>query len=106
MITAQVLGTAEEAELKLVCGVVKIKLTGVMLCQMLPGLVNLATTSNLEIVCKNNAKFDGENGECTVLCADLGALGLKANFGGETTFDAFEELTLKGKLNKDVFIDD
>jgi hypothetical protein len=97
----------KEEELKLVCGLLKVKVTGVVACLLLPGLVNIPVTTEVEVTCKvNTTTHDRETGECNVLCTEYGGvLGLTAEYGTEK-LDAWELVTLKGKANKDIYIDD
>jgi hypothetical protein len=117
VIFAKILGTADEEELNYNCGLVKIRILGgtekepkgaaVMLCEFGPGLVNIPTTSNIEMLCKVNATtHDPQPPACEVLCTDFGPAGLFADLDGKNFKDAWWSMHLKGKLNKDVFIDD
>jgi hypothetical protein len=106
IITAQVLGTALEASVTFVCGVVKIKVVGTLGCEASPGLTKIPTTALLTITCKTNATTgDPEIPTCTVLCADVGTVGLKSTIG-EAEEDAWEKITLEGNPSKDIFYDD
>jgi hypothetical protein len=114
LLIAKVLGTALEEELKIVCGVVKLKVNGpegkgaaVIGCLLDPGLENIPITKEVEVLCKvNSTTHDPETGECNVLCADLGAIGVTATLDGTTVVDAWESIHLKGTFNKDIYIDD
>ena len=107
LLTAEVLGTALEAELIINCGVVKSKVTGVVACLLLPGLANVQTTEEVTLKCEvNKETHDAVTGTCTVLCEDLGKIGLVSTLDGSTKTDSWENIELKGKLNKDIFIDD
>jgi hypothetical protein len=107
LLTAQYLGTALEAEVTIVCGVVKSKVKGVLACLLLPGLANVQITEKVTINCEVNiTTHDPVTGTCTVLCEDLGKIGLIATFDGKTETDAWENIRLEGSLNKDIFIDD
>jgi hypothetical protein len=107
LLTAQVLGTALEAELTFVCGVVKSKVKGVIGCLLLPGLANVQTTEKVTITCEvNTTTHDAITGTCTVLCEDLGKIGLISTLDGKTETDSWEKIKLEGSLNKDIFIDD
>jgi hypothetical protein len=102
IILALVLGTGLEEEVRFVCGILKIKLTGVLSCPLSPGLKN---TEEVEIVCTVKAN-DPVIPACSVLCEEFGKVqGLTATYG-EEKLDAWLAVTLKGKLNKDVFIND
>jgi hypothetical protein len=87
---------------------VKIKESGNIACLLEPGLTNIPITSEVEIKCTvNKATHDPETGTCNVLCEVFGPIGLNASFAEkETPKDAWELITLKGKPNKDIFIDD
>jgi hypothetical protein len=117
VIFAKILGTGDEEEVTFNCGIVKIRVLGgtekepkgaaVILCELGPGLVNVPTTSNVEVLCKvNTTTHDAQPPTCEVLCTDFGPVGLFADVDGKTFKDAWELIHLEGKLNKDVFIDD
>ena len=107
LLTVKVLGTAEkEEELIINCGGVKSKVKGVLGC-LLPGLENIPITAELTIKCEiNKTTHDPVTGTCTVLCEDLGKIGLISTLDGKTEVDSWENVELKGNLNKDIFIDD
>jgi hypothetical protein len=101
--TAQILGVDLAEDLEINCGGVLVKVLGTLACAAGPGLEN---TKKLEISCKiNAATHDAEKPDCTVLCEDVGVIGVKSTFGVEPN-DAWESFTLSGELNKDFFIDD
>jgi hypothetical protein len=102
-----VLGSLLESELLLNCGGVKFGIKGTMVCLLEPGLVNVPITTEVTIVCTvKKETHDPETGSCAVLCEDLGAIGLISTLDGTNKVDSWEEIELKGKLSKDIFIDD
>jgi hypothetical protein len=94
-----------EGEVTIACGLVKLKIKGTWACLLLPGLENIPTSKELEILCKV-ASNDPVEDKCTVLCEWLTNNPLSATLNGSTFEDAAMSIHLKGKLNKDVFIDD
>jgi hypothetical protein len=106
ILEARVLGAKGEEELTIVCGTVKIKAKGTASCLLLPGLANIATTEEVTIQCKVNASNDLESDKCTVLCEWLTEKPLESTLNGSTFEDTAFSITAKGKLNKDIFIDD
>jgi hypothetical protein len=107
LLTMLVLGSALESELIVNCGGIKAKLKGILACLLLPGLANVPTTQEITVVCKVNEKtHDPETGTCVVLCEDLGKIGLISILDGSTEVDSWKNIELKGKLSKDIFIDD
>jgi hypothetical protein len=110
LLTALVLGSALEAELIINCGGVKAKVKGIIACLLLPGGENIPTTKEVTVLCqvaeRKEKEFDPITGTCTVLCSDLGTIGLSSSLDGTNFVDSWENIELKGTLNKDVFIDD
>jgi hypothetical protein len=94
-----------EAELTIVCGVVKNKVKGVIPCLLLPGLTNIPVTQEAEIKCALNASHDQETGKCEQLCEWLTEKPFQSNLGAGFE-DAGMNATAKGTLSKDIFIDD
>src|SRR6202034_4261468 len=93
------LGAEKEAEVKLVCGVVKVKIEGTLACEASPGLTVIAAkTGIIKIVCKTTAASDPEPPTCKILCEDVGKIGLAATFG-TTPEDAWWKMTLEGSPN-------
>jgi len=101
--TAKVLGVDLTEDLEINCGGVISKVLGTIACVAGPGLVN---TLKLEVSCTiNKATHDAEPPDCTILCTDLGTIGLKSTLGVEPS-DSWENIKLSGELNKDFFLDD
>jgi hypothetical protein len=106
LLLAQVLGV-DLKTLIFNCGGVKSVVKGTIACLLLPGLTNIPITGEVEIKCEiNTTTHDAVTGTCNVLCEDFGKIGLTSTLDGKTETDAWEQITLKGKLNKDIFIDD
>ena len=101
----KVLGASGEEELTVNCGAVKDKVKGVLPCEVNPGLTNIPTTKEIEIICKQNASHDQEVAKCENLCEWLTEHPFEANLGNGFE-DAGITRTAKGALNKDIFIDD
>ncbi len=92
-------------EIVLNCGGVKDKVKGVIGCLVSPGLVNIPVTTEITIACKIKEKGKPETGVCEKLCEWLTEFPFLANLGNG--FEAaWMTIEAKGKLNKDVFIDD
>jgi hypothetical protein len=107
LLMAKILGTALEEELIVNCGGVKAKIKGTVACLFLPGLQNIPTTAEVEDKCEvNKVSHDATTGTCNVLCEDFGKIGLTAALNGIAEVDSWVAVTLKGKLNKDIFLDD
>jgi hypothetical protein len=103
---AKLLGTALEEEVKVICGIVDQSVKGVFVCLLLPGLENIPTTKEVEVLCKiNEATHDPETGQCVTLCEVFGKIGVFILFDA-VEIDSTVVLHLTGKLNKDVYIDD
>lgn len=92
-------------EIALNCGGVKDKVKGVIGCLLTPGLTNVATTSELTLACKIKEKGKPETGTCEKLCEWLKEFPFLASLGNGFE-GAWMTIEAKGKLNKDVFIDD
>jgi hypothetical protein len=92
-------------EITLNCGGVKDKVKGVIGCLLTPGLKNVQTTEELTIACKIKEKGKPETGTCEQLCEWLKEFPFLANLG-KGFEEAWMTIEAKGKLNKDVFIDD
>jgi hypothetical protein len=101
----KVLGTALEAEMTVICGLLKIKMKGTLACSIPFGLRNIATSEELELTCKMKKSGDPEIGECVLNCESLKTDPYLMNFGSGFE-DAWKLFTIKGKANKDIFIDD
>jgi hypothetical protein len=102
----------ELLEVVITCGVLKVLVKGTIGCLALPGLVNIPTTQEVEVLCKllkkekeGKKEIDPETGTCEVLCELLEKNPFLANLGGGYE-DAWMSIHAKGKLNKDIFIDD
>ena len=107
LLTAKYLGTALEEELIVTCATVKSKVKGTIACLLSPGLENIPVTAEVTLKCEVNATtHDAVTGTCTVLCEDLGKIGVLSTLNGTTEVDSWEQIELKGKLTKDIFIDD
>lgn len=101
----KVLGILKEQELRVSCGIVKILMKGVLGCSVPVGLKNIPTTEELEVTCKKTTKGDPEVGMCVVECEWLETEPFLINIGAGFE-DAAKLFTLRGKANKDIFIDD
>lgn len=107
MLLGLALGVLGEEEVTIACGLVKIKIKGTWACLLLPGLENIPTSKEVAILCKVNEKTkDVEEDKCTVLCESLEKNPLLLTLNGSTFEDSAMLIHAKGKLNKDVFIDD
>ncbi len=86
------------------CATLKVRLTGVVSCEVAPGLTNI---SMIEVSCKTNTTtHDPESPPCEVLCEEFGGvLGLTGEFG-KTKEDTWRLARLSRITNKDFFIDD
>jgi hypothetical protein len=105
LLLARFLSKDLKEEVDILCGFVEIRLRGTLGCLLLPGLKNIAPTEEVELVCKiNSALHDPEAGQCVLLCELLEHLFEVADTGPYQ--DAWMERTMKGKFNKDIFIDD
>jgi hypothetical protein len=103
LLLARVLGLGKEVEeeVKFVCGLLKIKVTGVVACL----LVTKESGAAVEVKCSVNASHDKEIGTCEVLCDEFGkVLGLTGEYGSEK-LDAWESITLEGKPSSDIVVD-
>jgi hypothetical protein len=115
-----ILGTdgtlAEAHDLEMVCGLVKVLLTGRLGCLLLPGLTQIAANGKVEILCKTDLTENKPNGDqltgtCTVtekLCKELAEDPFSA-----AIIPAAHEMAAyllhinKGTFfNRDVYIDD
>lgn len=101
----KVLGSALESELTVVCGTVKLKMKGALACSIPFGLRNIPTTEEIELTCKMKRSGDPEIGTCVNGCEWLEKEPFEMNLGNGFE-DAWKEFTMRGKANKDVFIDD
>jgi hypothetical protein len=107
LLLAKFLGTALEEQVTSNCGGVKTSLKGILACLLLPGLTNIPVTGEVEVRCEvNTTTHDPVTGTCNVLCENFGKIGLTSTLDGKTEVDSWLNITLKGKLNKDIFIDD
>lgn len=105
LLLAKVLNVELKPELLIKCGVVKLPVKGTFGCLLSPGLVNIPATKEVEILCKVNLEQDDpETGSCVVSCTELTEDPFLLNVLGFE--DAWMLMHLKGKPNKDIFIDD
>jgi hypothetical protein len=100
----KVLGVGLEVELTVVCGLVKIKMKGTLGCGVPLGLKNIPTTEELEVTCKMK-NGDQEIGTCVSECESLKTDPFLMNLGNGFE-DSAKLFTMRGKANKDLFIDD
>jgi hypothetical protein len=104
----RVLGIEKEAELTIVCGLLKGKVEGRIACLLAPGLTQVAAKGKFEVLCKAKSNGDPEEEECTqpaAICKELkeGPLEFNLGAGFEMTALAFH---MEGSLNQGVFVDD
>jgi hypothetical protein len=104
LLLAKVLGPLLENELTINCGGVKSAVKGVVGCLLLPGLAEVLTTTEVELLCQIKEK-DPETGTCDVLCKWLAEFTFLSNLSKEFE-DAWMLIQLKGKFSADVWIDD
>ncbi len=107
LLLLKVLGmSGGEKELVINCGGVKNKIKGVLGCLLTPGLANVAATEELSLECTQNATtHDQVTGKCEKLCELLEKEPFLSSLGGVFE-DSGMNIDVKGKPNKDVFLDD
>jgi hypothetical protein len=108
LIIFEVLGIAKEAELTIVCGVLKDKVKGRIACLLAPGLTQVAAKGKFEVLCKAKSNGDPEEEECTQLpttCKELKEKPFESNLGAGFEMAAMA-VHLEGSFNQGVFIDD
>jgi hypothetical protein len=108
LVIFEVLGIGKEAELTIVCGVLKDKVKGRIACLLAPGLTQVAAKGKFEVLCKAKSNGDPEEEECTQLpttCKELKEKPLEANLGAGFEMVALA-VHLEGSFNQGVFIDD
>ena len=87
-------------------GTIKLEVKGTAPCLLLPGLTLIAVTTELEVSCKiNTTTHDPETGECELLCEWLKEAPFQSKLAAAFE-DAAMNIKLKGKFQKEIFIDD
>lgn len=106
LLLARLLNAKLEAlPITLICGsVLKFEVKGTLGCLLLPGLVNIATTEKVEVLCKLHEKT-AETGTCQQLCEWLLEAPFEVNWGSGFE-SAWMQLHVEGAPSKDIFIDD
>ncbi len=107
LLLAKILNKESKSEVIIKCGVVKNIIKGTIGCALSPGLVAIPTSKEVELRCSlNKTTHDQSTGiTCTVLCSENEKDPFEAKFG-EKFEDAGMDSVLKGKLNKEAYIDD
>lgn len=108
LLLAKVLNKKLEAGVVITCGVRKIEVKGTLGCLLAPGLTNLAANGEVSLECRISSG-DPATGLCVLVCEELEKDPFLLNAGGGNE-DAWMEFSgehaLKGKVSKDVFLDD